>query len=54
MKPERTDRTEKTDSPRWVQLRELAKSDPELAKQLEAAERVMRENAEVLRRLADS
>lgn len=35
-------------------LKRNAEADPERARQLEAMERVMRENREVLQRLADS
>ena len=38
----------------WEELMRKAKNDPKRAKQLEAMERVMHENQEVLRRLADS
>ncbi len=38
----------------WKELREKAKNDPSLARQLEAIKRVMDENSEVLQRLADS
>jgi hypothetical protein len=52
MDSELTKRNDNVDSSRWAELREQAKCDPELAKDLEAAETVMRENRDVLRRLA--
>jgi hypothetical protein len=42
------------DGPLCVELREKAKEDPAFARQLEASKRVMEENSEVLRGLADS
>ncbi len=45
---------EKCRGPRWEELRLKAKDDPKLARRLEAMERVMKENEEVLRRLAQS
>jgi hypothetical protein len=38
----------------WDELREKAKNDPELARKLEAMERVIDRNREALQRLADS
>jgi hypothetical protein len=38
----------------WAELHDQAKDDPELAKQLEAAKRVIERYSETLRRLADS
>jgi hypothetical protein len=38
----------------WTELQEKAKDDPELAKHLEAAKRVMERYSETLERLADS
>ena len=38
----------------WTELQEKAKDDPELAKHLEAARRVMERYSETLERLADS
>jgi hypothetical protein len=40
--------------PLWAEPQEKAKDDPELAKQLEAARRVMERYSETLQRLADS
>jgi hypothetical protein len=37
--------------PLWTELREKAKDDPALARQMEAIKRVMEENSEVLQRL---
>jgi len=41
-------------SPLWLKLQEKAKDDPELAKRLEIAKRVMERYNETLQRLADS
>jgi hypothetical protein len=54
VEPKSNDRKKFVPSPDWVQARERAQSDPELARTLEAAEKVMQENWDVLRRLADS
>ena len=40
--------------PLWAELQEKAKDNPQLAKQLEAAKRVMERYRETLQRLADS
>jgi hypothetical protein len=40
-------------SPLWEELKERAKADPDLARVLEAAARVMEKNREALQRLAD-
>ena len=40
--------------PVWTELQEQAKDDPELAKQLEAAQHVIERYSDTLRRLADS
>jgi hypothetical protein len=41
-------------SPLWVELQEEAKDDPELASQLEAANRVIERYRDTLQRLAES
>ena len=41
-------------SPLWLELQEQAKDDPELAKHLEVAKRVMERYSETLQQLADS
>jgi hypothetical protein len=40
--------------PPWTEIQEKAKDDPDLAKQMEAARRVMERYSETLQRLADS
>jgi hypothetical protein len=41
-------------SPRWTELQEKVKDNPQLSRQLEAAKSVMERYSEALRRLADS
>lgn len=46
--------TKSRHSPQWLELKEKAKNDPELARMLDAAEQVMNEYSDTLRQLADS
>jgi hypothetical protein len=41
-------------SPRWLELQEKAKDDPELAAKVEVAKRVLERYREALQQLADS
>jgi len=51
---DKEDAEEKSRGPLWDELRQKSKDDPELARKLEVMKRVMKENEEVLRRLAQS